>query len=165
MHFHQNHCWCSRSHWDGKMFDCRYMVSIDSRRMDDYKGPREEDFKNLTYEESTTVKREVLDKIIEVPRYTINIKPEVLAWLEENVEDMKGKDYSNEENKKGWCIGDKEYRSHDHLAITVFFRRRRDAMKFIKTWSTHKKPTTYLNYFKSDRRKLVDGRLVKWERD
>ena len=50
------------------------------------------------------------------------------------------------------------------MNLTLWFLRRRDAMKFIKEWSTHKKPTTYCNYFKDDRRTLVNGKLVSNDR-
>jgi hypothetical protein len=132
--------------------------------MDDYSGPEEEDYLNMLYEEETEIEREILGRIMTVTKYVINLRPEVMKWLEENVEDMKGNDYKDGD-RKGWCVGNHDYRSHDSRSLTIFFRRRRDAMKFIKTWSSHKKPTTYLNYFKSDYRELVDGKLVKKERD
>lgn len=161
MHFHQNHCWCSQSHWDGETFDCRYLVIIEQVSMVDYNGPEEDDFNNLLHENQVMIERDLLGKMVEVPRNILTLNREVYDWLENNVEDMKGHDYGDGD-RKGWCIGDDDYRENDHLSLTVFFRRRRDAMKFIKTWSTHKKPTTYLNYFKDDRRRLVDGKLVEW---
>lgn len=30
MHYLQNHCWCSKSHWDEQMYDCRHIVSFNS---------------------------------------------------------------------------------------------------------------------------------------
>ena len=86
------------------------------------------------------------------------LKQEIIDWLDENVQDNNSR-YT--ESDKSWCMGNDEYRSHDHSSVTLFFYRRSDAMKFIKRWSVHKKPTTYLNYFKDDYRELVNGKLIK----
>ena len=159
MHFHQNHCWCSQSHWNGKTFDATYMVSIE-RYTHGSSNKLEADWDNLITEEEVTIHDPIFGTR---QKKTSILKPEVMDWLTKNVEDNKS---SSDYGAKGWCIGNDEYRSSESgLSLTVFFYRRRDAMNFIKRWSTHKKPTTYLNYFKDDYRELVDGKLVKKERD
>lgn len=162
MHYHQNHCWCSRSHWDGKVFDCTYMVTIDKfvRMYGEHGDCKEqEDFGNLLEKKSHVTDEGALGMY---DMGVMTLKPEVEQWLIDNVEDNKSASHKGE---KGWCMGDDEYRAHDMLSLTLFFYRRRDAMKFIKEWSSHRKPTTYLNYFKDDYRELVDGKLTKKERD
>ena len=93
-------------------------------------------------------------------RSTPEPRPEVMAWLHENVADVRDAD-----QPQGWCIGNHAYRSRGGAGeLTFWFRRRRDAMAFIRRWSVHGKPTTYLNYFKDDYRELRDGKLTKVER-
>jgi len=153
MHFHQNHCWCSKSHWDGEVFDCSYMVGIDKFSRQDYKT-EQEDWHNLVEMKRMEVE-DVFLRIKNVPF----LKQEVIDWLNENVKDNQS---SSCKGEKGWCMGNDEYRSTgSSLELTLFFYRRSDAMKFIKRWSVHKKPTTYLNYFKDDYKELKDGKLVK----
>jgi hypothetical protein len=81
------------------------------------------------------------------------LKPEVMQWLADNTPNVDG--------EKGWCVGNDEYRKADSISLCVFFKKRNDAMKFIKRWSIHKNPVNYLNYFKDVRRKLnfKTGRL------
>jgi len=90
------------------------------------------------------------------------LKPEVIDWLNENVNDDP-KPYN--QCAKGWCMGNDGYRASDsHSNLCLFFYRRSDAMAFVKQWSVHKKPTTYLNYFKDIRKELIGGKLVQIER-
>jgi hypothetical protein len=87
-------------------------------------------------------------------------KSAVIDWLTTNVapETAKRKNV----NGKGWAMGNDHYRSlQGYGELTFWFYRRSDAMKFIKEWSVYTKPTTYLNYFKDDLRKLIDGKLTK----
>jgi hypothetical protein len=84
-------------------------------------------------------------------------RAEVLAWLEANVANVKDAD-----QPQGWCMGNRDYRYGGAVGeLTFWFRRRRDAMAFIRRWSEHGKPTSYLNYFKDDYRELRDGKLTK----
>lgn len=80
---------------------------------------------------------------------TRRLKPEVMQWLAENIKDRKG-----EEHKQGWAVGTDRYNSNDAITFHVFFQSSRDALKFIKRWSSYKKPVDYLNYFKDIRKKL-----------
>lgn len=91
-----------------------------------------------------------------------SLKPEVMKWLEDNVEPPKSKrDYDAQPH--GWCIGDVDYRLGSRKNFTIWFYRRNDALKFIKQWSFYKKPTTYLNYFKNDYQELnvISNKLEK----
>ena len=76
-----------------------------------------------------------------------SLKPEVIQWLVENIPDFQ--------KGKGWCIGSEKYMMTDSGSASVFFQRRRDAMKFIKTWSKWKRPLFYCQYF-TDIRKQLD---------
>lgn len=78
-----------------------------------------------------------------------HLNQEVIDWLNENTQT-----YQRSENTHAWAIGNDDYRSRDTNSLTIWFERKIDAMKFIRTWSSHKKPTTYFNYFKDDRRYL-----------
>lgn len=129
-----NWCWCSDSNRGGR-YDCRVIVSIDRIAEDkDYYDPPMQDWVNLieTYPIDTG----------KFDRYTNRLKPEVLAWLNENVADQR------------WAIGTDAYNSQDSLCFNVFFQSYRDAQKFIKRWSEFGKPVNYFNYFRNIRRKL-----------
>ena len=90
-----------------------------------------------------------------------SLKKEVVDWLNENIKDnLKDKD-----QPQGWCVGNDSYRSTSHCQLNLWFYRRGDAMKFIKVWSSHQKPTTYLDYFKDIYKELVDGKLTVIDRD
>lgn len=96
-------------------------------------------------------------------RGTPCLKPEVIEWLNENVKDSTDKAMKHQ--PQGWAIGTDEYRLNGSSDLAIWFLRRRDAMKFIKHWSTFKKPTSYYNAFHYDKRKLIDGKLVKVDGD
>lgn len=84
------------------------------------------------------------------------LKPEVYQWLLDNVPD-------SEDNEKMWCIGSRAYLFRDsYSSFSFFFQRRKDAMKFIKTWSIHKKPVYYTQYF-TDVRKKLNLETMKYE--
>lgn len=164
MTYFSNHCWCHSSHWDSKNYDCRHIVGIEKLPIDgDYRSDEQtEDWTNLiTAEREIKVSKDDPLHGFRDFAYTVDLKPEVMKWLEENVEDRK-----KEENNKGWCIGDDAYRSNHIISFDIFFHRRRDAMKFIKTWSVYKKPIEYFNYFTEVRKKLniETGKLELEER-
>jgi len=158
MDYLKNHCWCSDSNWGGH-YDCTIIVSLSS-----YSEGYREDWDSLT------CKVDYFDKDVYdsyVARYPerdladsglgwkqINkLKPEVMYWLEANVPDNK--------EGKAWCVGSDEYIARDSGGMSVFFQRRSDAMKFIKTWSKWKKPINYCQYF-TDVRKTLDLKTLKY---
>jgi len=86
---------------------------------------------------------------------TVTLKPEVIDWLNENIQDKIDTDENTPVNeRKGWCIGNDEYNSHKSYEINVLFARQKDALKFIDKWSIYKKPTFYFDYFNEDRREM-----------
>ena len=126
------------------------------------KRERNEEFykqlnEDLPVEERSQVTDEYLDYIS--TEEVATLRPEVVDWLNENVKPSTDK--ARKDRPEAWAMGNDEYRESESFSLTLWFVRRNDAMKFIKHWSGHEKPTTYLNYFKDDRRKLVDGKLVK----
>ncbi len=171
MDYLQNHCWCSDSNWGGN-YDCRHIVTIPRNLREEsyHDGPHidwgnvtttkeyfDEDFFNETvklFKKISKENSEISDLEIPVKRDTYTkkipiLKPEVINWLNENVKDRKG------DSPKGWACGSDEYLSDDSsISLSVFFHRKSDAMNFIKTFSVFKKPVSFLNYFKDDRRKL-----------
>lgn len=130
-----NWCWCSDSNRGGH-YDCRVIVSIDRIAEDkSYSDPPMLDWVNL-------IEKHTLNTGSLGGTYTNRLKPEVLAWLNENVADQK------------WAVGTDAYNSIDTLSYKVFFQSYRDAQKFIKRWSEFGKPVNYFNYFRDIRRKL-----------
>jgi len=142
-----NHCWCSDSNWGGQ-YNCRVIVSID--RIPDgktYYDAPEPDWLNI-------LEKHTFDYGDDVRR----LRPEVIQWLNDNV-----KDRESDEQKQGWCVGTDEYNSNNVISFAIFFERPSDALKFVKRWSSHKKPVHYLNYFQDIRRELdfATGRLKR----
>lgn len=166
MDYLQNHCWCSESNWGGVFYDCRHIVSLNS-----YKDGYKDDWENLVDESAETFFDEEEYQLF-LPYYeeqglvlnkgrfnkkVKNLKKELLDWLDKNVEDRTGYDCN-----KGWCIGSTEYRGKDaSYSMSVFFHRKSDAMKFIKTFSKWKKPINYCQYF-TDVRKKLDLETLKY---
>lgn len=161
MHVHMNHMFCTDSNWGGD-FWTRYLVSLDTLRL-----VEQEDCKNLLIEkEAFDEERWAFDeKFFKERGYTAEqleehkkfcikkfkvFKPEVLQWLEANVKDNA----QNKEQPKGWCVGSDAYQMRDGHSVSIWFYRRKDAMNFIRTFSVHKKPTTYFDYFKEIRKEL-----------
>ena len=177
MDYLKNHCFCTRSHWDNKHFDCQIIVSLSS-----YEDHDKEDWQNLTQkvrvfsqkkfdEEIETTKR-MMERYPEDYDHayfekvrtsehtgfvTINVfKPEVLDWLDKNVPDMKNGD-------KAWCVGSNDYNANDSSSLKVFMQRRKDAMLFIKTFSKWQKPVYYCQYF-TEVRKELDLNTLKYKK-
>lgn len=163
MNYLKNHCWCSESIWGG-FFDCSIIVSLlgyEKAYMEDWNNLVEDkvyfslkEFQSVIaqytragYEISDSKARELATKKVKV------LKPEVFKWLEENVPDYRG--------GKGWAVGSDEYNISNISSFSVFFQRRKDAMKFIKTWSKWKKPIHYCQYF-TDVRKELDLETGKY---
>lgn len=160
MDYLRNHCWCSDSNWGGN-YDCQIIVSLSS-----YKEGYKQDWDNLIetkdyldeelYEINKKLIPEATDQIIiKCSTRKINtLKPKVLKWLEDNVQDF--------EEDKGWCVGSDEYVATDSCSsYSVFFQRRKDAMKFIKTFSVWEKPIHYCQYF-TDVRKTLNLLTLKY---
>lgn len=140
---------CTRSNWDGQNYSARNLVSIE--KYDEEYG--DEDFKNLI------AKKKIFDE--ESFKYWEDkyngdsaklelhkqlsykecffLKPEVVKWLNETVFDDK------KTGEKGWCVGNDEYNSGGGMSFSLWFYRRKDALKFIKEWSVYKKPTETYN--------------------
>jgi hypothetical protein len=176
MHYHSNHCWCSQSNWNDEGYSARHTVDIQKHTgstIDDIdpdwtsnvyitKEVDERRFENNKRSFAKLSKEYSDDEIRSFSLETVpNLNDEVVAWLNENVADVKRDDYGNG-TMKAWAMGNQEYRQSGYsMELAIWFQRKKDAMNFIKRWSVHKKPTTYCNYFKDDRRKLIDGKLVK----
>ena len=93
---------------------------------------------------------------------TVTLKPEVIKWLNENIQDELNTDENTPINKrKAWCIGDDEYNSNKAYSLTVFFSRQKDALKFINKWSIFEKPTHYFDYFHDDSREMNIKEIVE----
>ena len=136
MHVHINHQFCTESIWGG-MYHCSYSVSIQrtlSYDQERYKTNKAAKYmKNLTDKERRNM----------ATRDTMVLNDKVFKWLLKNVKN------NAKDGTKGFCVGTDAYND-----FYIFFYRRSDAMKFIKRWSSHKKPTTYFDYFKGIRREL-----------
>ena len=149
MDYLQNHIYCTDSNWGGH-YDCRHLVSFNSFEED------KQDWESIIDEKAESITITFMSREMDAP--VINLKPHVLKWLEENVEDRKNDPDCN----KGWCIGSTKYRSRDCSSLSIFFHRKRDAMKFIKTFSSFKKPIHYCQYF-TDVRKKLNTETMKYE--
>lgn len=166
MHYLQNHIWCSESNW-GCHYDCRHLVSLSAFRegfTEDWEAIVDESADKFLdqsdkdrCEEFYRLRGYAMPDDSVFTRDVPNLRPEVLDWLEENVEDRKGWECG-----RGWCIGSTKYRATDKFSLTVFFHRRSDAMAFIRTWSKWKKPINYCQYF-TDVRKRLNLDTLKYE--
>jgi hypothetical protein len=83
-----------------------------------------------------------------------NLRPKVVEWLEDNVKFNK--------EGQGWAIGSDEYRLHDGQKFTIWFQRKSDAQKFIKTWSSFKKATSFYNHF-NDTNTVLNLETMKYQ--
>ncbi len=167
MHHHKNHMWCSSSHWDGDVYDCRNAVDIDTLR-----GKDNEDWDKLIHmvdtvdEEALQWNREAIERNPDIfadeteeellqrsSRSCPHLNQEVLDWLEETIKPQP-------DGTPGWCMGDDQYRLRTNYAFTLFFYRHYDAKKFIKRWSSYGKATSYVNYFE-DKYMVLDEETGK----
>jgi len=155
-----NHCWCYQSNWDGKHYDCRVIVTLDRiPKGKTYYDPPDPDWALVEEVKFTDEQLEASRKAGQFRYSFLRLRSDVLRWLHDNVKPRRGWD-----QPAGWAIGNEDYTSCDTLSFSFFFHRETDAMKFIRKWSVHKKPVSFLNYFKDDRRELKDGKLVKVKR-
>lgn len=155
-----NHCFCTDSNWGGS-YNCRTMLVIEQYKEEDSASEDEQtqdwtdlieehDFFNKRKYEQMTIKDRHSEELMQEfsTESTNRLKPEVLKWLNDNIKDR------DDENKKGWCVGSDSYNANMGISFAIFFHRQTDAMKFIKTWSVHKNPLTWFNYFDNIRKKL-----------
>lgn len=171
MHVHINHCFCTAPNCGGEPYWSRYMVVIRKTLSYDPKAKIEEDWKNLLdkvpfldeeryqWNKDSPFFNHLTDKELRdlSMGHTQRLKPEVFSWIEKNVEDTKE---NGRKGENGFCVGTDSYNHRSYSDFTIWFYRRSDAMKFIKTWSVYKKPTTYFDYFK-EIRKEIDFKTMK----
>jgi hypothetical protein len=148
MKFYSGYYFCTRSCWDNGNYDCKNLVAIENYSLE-YSEYGNEDFKKLIKsklifdEERFSFHKEHNPDNAESFRTLCNKKCYFLdfiveQWLLENVlDDQKG--------VKGWCVGNDEYNSNDSQGFSLFFYRRRDALKFIRQFSVYQKPTETYN--------------------
>jgi len=144
----KNHCWCGKSNWDGEHYDCQYILSIDEEDGDDilvYEKTNKLD-DHWKYVEEMLRKDYPEDKLKDIDKLkqtyymsAYNLKPEVIQWLEDNIEDTK--------KGKGWCIGNEDYRINDGGSFPIFFQRKGDVYKFVRKWAKRGKLLVDFNYF------------------
>jgi len=150
-----NHCWCADSNWGG-IYDCTTIVSIDRvPKGKKYHEGVTDDWKNLIdgriLSDEDTLRLHAYE--------TKFLKPEVMEWLKENIKDRN----RTEGHHQGWAVGTDDYNVNSRISFPVFFDRPWSALKFIKKWSSYKKPIDYLNYFQDVRREydFSTGRMKR----
>jgi len=147
-----NHCWCSDSIWGGE-YDCKTIVTL--HRVPEgktYYDPPSPDWALIT-------EHEFSGAVFPSMGETLRVRPDVIEWLNANVKDRKIPSYIKG-GTKGWAVGTDKYNSVSGISFSFFFERQRDGMAFIKHWSVHKNPVSYLQYFK-DIRKELDFKTCK----
>ena len=149
----KNHCWCSKSNWEDSHYDCQYILSIDEEGGDnilvyektDNLDPNWKHVEAMLRKDYPKEKLGDLDKLKQTYyNSAYNLKPEVIQWLVDNIEDTK--------NGKGWCIGNEDYRINDGGSFPIFFQRKSDVFKFVKRWSKCGRLEVDYNYFTGVRR-------------
>jgi hypothetical protein len=140
--------YCTNSCWDGKTYDSRNMVVIemypDNLSDDDFNNTvKQKMYLNQKYYEDLLTRDHLKDEPklarIHATRLTRVLEDKVLKWLNDNVAD------NTKENEKGWACGSSEYNKEGGSDFALWFYRRRDAVKFIKTWSKYGKATQTYN--------------------
>lgn len=160
MDYLNNHVWCTSSIWSGDYYYCRHLVTLDSysKTNDDWTNiidnksesiPDQDMIKFLIKLEGYNDISELLVDNTHPVKYIPNLKPNILQWLHDNIKDRK-----DDECHKGWAVGSTDYRALNPYQFNIFFHRKKDAMAFIKKFSTYKKPTHITNYFADERFKL-----------
>jgi len=162
---------CSDSNW-GTSFDSGHRVSVETHEDFKHGSVECDDWKRLIIMKSAInkVRYDMYARLnpewtdSELIRLAVEefptLRSEVFQWLRENVADST--DINRKDRPEGWCIGDTQRRMKEMVELNIWFLRRRDALKFIKTWSVHKQPT---ETFSDDIKKvLIDGKLVEIER-
>jgi hypothetical protein len=148
-----------------------------SRWRDEYSRSEDDlDFKNILLEEdyleveslerfrSSELSEGFVEEEIKAmfTKVGVNLKPEVIQWLEDNVKDRDTSRFGDEESSKGWCVGNAEYRNREsYNGMSIWFHRKKDLLAFVREWSEFKVPTTAFNYDKMTHREIYGGRLRK----
>ena len=153
MHYHINHCFCTKAEHTNDFYDANCMVDID--RLDHDKDDWDNliDIKRVVSIEELEIQTSVVKSMKEkYPDIQMNaeematrdcpvIKAEVRQWLNDNIKPQK-------DGEVGWCVGNDQYNLLQSYRMAIFFQRRNDAKKFIKTFSKYKKATSYFDYMK-----------------
>jgi hypothetical protein len=176
MYLYSNHIYCNDSNWGGS-YDCRYLLSIernsgkgDGERGSYYDAPHE-DWTNVVDEDIEFFDEKEYDRLKETDLFkkygaeelkelfcmkdTVRLKPEVIKWLNENIADQEG--------VKGWCTYSDSKAALNTTKLTIFFRRKNDALAFVRYWSSLKKVHYYFNYFRGKHLEL-NPTTKKYER-
>lgn len=159
--------------FEKKMYECRYLVHIPYFLSPDMESVNanidvETDIKNLIDEYVEFCNHDRIKRLIAKGHdkeyakqacssdFTSRLKPHVIQWLDDNIEDRKDDTYP-----KGYCVGNDDYNKNQEDFV-IFFHRRNDAIKFIKEFSVHKKYTVYSDSFKNVRKILgPNGKYVE----
>lgn len=152
MHIHINNVNCHNSNWNNESYDAICTVAVSRITNGNlFNDPLDKDWLNLI-EEYELPREDGLCKFYHCHR----LKLEVLDWLITNIKDYKG--------NPGWCTYSPEWTDRIPLNHLIFFARRSDSYRFIRTWSIHKKPTSVFNYFTYTTKVLdSNGKLRKIE--
>jgi len=163
MHHHINHCFCTQAEHSNDFYDAGNMVEINKRENDSDDWDSLIDIKRVVSLEDLEIQKSVLGKMkekypdIDYPVEEMAtkdcpfLKDEVLQWLSDNIK-PQGKE-------QGWAMGTEQYRIVQGHQLTLWFQRRNDAKKFIKTFSKYKKSTSYFNYLKDP----IDNKILNIE--
>lgn len=169
MHHHINHCWCSQSEHNDQSYDAPNMVEINRLEKDADDWSNLIDIKRVVGKEELELQQSIAEsmtkrmgidaggfyteeKIRELATRDCPIlKEEIQQWLHDNIKDKDG--------DQGWAMGNDDYRVVQSYQLTLWFQRRNDAKKFIKTFSKYNKATSYFNYLKDP----IDNKLLNLE--
>lgn len=158
MDYYANHYFCTDSNWGGE-YEAKHIVSIN--KFYNYDGGKiEDDWSNIYYKQifdSEDFNEDFNEASEKRTTTTKVLKPEVVDWLNENVSDR------NDEQPKGWGMGTDIYNSKECCSFNIFFHRQYDALKFIKEFSSYKKPLDYFNSF-TEKRKKLNLKTLKYEK-
>lgn len=145
MDWFKNFCWCFESNW-GTQHDNLYVVTLKNDHKD-YLN----DWESVTVKKIGVEHREAIPTLrieaFDVHREYTTLNDEVIEWLNANIADMGG--------EKGWCIGSEATLMRNPLSsMSIFFKRRKDSMRFIQVWSHWGKPLDHFDYLKDERKYL-----------
>ena len=140
--------YCTKSCWQDKTYDARNVVVIemypDNHLDDDFNNIiKQKQYFDQEYYDDLITRNHLKDdpKLARIwaTKLTKVMEDKVLKWLNKNIEDNPST------GKKGWACGDNKHNSDGGSNFSLWFYRRRDAVKFIKTWSKYKKATKTYN--------------------
>ena len=140
--------YCKNSCWEGKTYDSRNMVVIemypDNLSDDDFNNTvKQKQYFNQEYFDDLITRDHLVNepKIARIyaTKLVRVLEDKVLKWLQDNIED------NAKDKKKGWAVGNNRYNKEGDSDFCLWFYRRKDAVKFIKTWSKYGKATQTYN--------------------